>query len=124
MPVSDGLKPIRWVGSSREALRRFPAAVRQNMGYALYLAQKGEKAGDTKPLKGIVQGAGILEVVEEREGNAYRAVYTVRFAGVIYVLHAFQKKSRKGIGTPKQAIDVIRARYERARQDYKARGTE
>ena len=94
--VND-LKPIRWVGASLGALRRFPATVRQNIGYALYLAQKGEKAGSAKPLKGIVKGAGVLEVVEEREGNAYRAVYTVRFEGAIYVLHAFQKKSKKGI---------------------------
>lgn len=94
------------------------------MGYALYLAQKGEKAGGAKPLKGIVRGAGVLEIVEDRDGNTYRAVYTVRFAGAVYVLHAFQKKSRKGIKTPKQKIELIRSRYERARLDYEERGTE
>jgi len=119
--MSDDLKPILFVGPSLRALRRFPSAVRQNMGYALYLAQKGDKSGSAKPLKGVTTGAGVLEVVEDHGGNAYRAVYTVRFEGVVYVLHAFQKKSKRGINTPKQTIDLIRARYEDARRDYEAR---
>ena len=122
--MSDELKPIRWVGASLRALRRFPAAVRHDVGYALYLAQKGEKAGSAKPLKGIVRGAGVLEIVEDRDGDTYRTVYTVRFEGAVYVLHAFQKKSRKGIETPKQTIELIRARYAQAKWDYEARGTE
>ena len=121
--MSDSLKPIRFVGSALGALKRFPAAVRQNMGYALYLAQKGEKSGSAKPLKGIAAGAGVLEVTDDHDGNAYRAVYTVRFEGVVYVLHAFQKKSKRGVKTPKQTIDLIRGRYEEARRDYEARKT-
>lgn len=121
--MSDDLRRLRWVGSSLRAVRRFPAPVRHDIGYALYLAQKGDKGANTKPFKGIVRGAGVLEIVEDHDGDAYRAVYTVRFEGAVYVLHAFQKKARKGIKTPKQTIDLIRNRYEQARQDYEARRT-
>ena len=87
------------------------------VGYALYLAQCGDKHPATKPLKGF-KGAGVLEVVEDFDGDTYRAVYTVKFAGVIYVLHAFQKKSKQGIATPKQDIDLIEARLKRAKEHY------
>jgi phage-related protein len=115
---SDDAKPLRWVSSAREDLKEFPAPVRQVMGTALYLAQTGGKHISAKPLKGIVKGAGVLEVVDDHDTNTYRTIYTVRFAGAVYVLHAFQKKSRKGIKTPVHEIDLIRARYEEARIAY------
>ena len=110
-------KPVRWVGSSRDDLREFPEEVRNRVGGALWEAQLGRKARYAKPLKGF-GGAGVLEVVDDFDGDTYRAVYTVRFAGVVYVLHAFQKKSRRGIATPRQEIMLIEARLQRAREDY------
>jgi phage-related protein len=87
------------------------------VGGALWDAQIGLKSPAAKPLKGF-GGAGVLEVVVDFDGNAFRTVYTVRFAEVVYVLHAFQKKSRQGIATPRGELDVIRARLARARKDY------
>lgn len=113
--MSALLKPIEWVGSSLEDLKDFPADVRQVIGYALYLAQCGEKYPSAKPLKGF-KGAGVLEVVEDFNGDTYRAIYTVRLTGAVYVLHAFQKKSKRGIATPKQDIDLIEARLKRAKE--------
>lgn len=110
-------KPVRWVGSSRDDLRSFPEAVRNRVGGALWEAQLGRKAPYAKPLKGF-GGAGVLEVVDDFDGDTYRAVYTVRFAGVVYVLHAFQKKSRRGIATPRQEIRLTEERLQRARKDY------
>lgn len=110
-------KPVRWVGSSREDLRSFPEEVRNRVGGALWEAQLGRKAPYAKPLKGF-GGAGVLEVVDDFDGVTYRAVYTVRFPGVVYVLHAFQKKSKRGITTPRQEIALIIQRLERARKDY------
>jgi phage-related protein len=115
--MSSFLKPVEWVGSSLEDLKEFPEAVQQVVGYALYLAQCGDKHPYTKPLKGF-KGAGVLEVVENFDTDTYRAVYTVKFAGVIYVLHAFQKKSKHGIATPKQDIDLIETRLKRAKEHY------
>jgi len=109
------MKPLVWVGSSLEDVRRFPEAVKRTMGYALYLAQAGGKHPDAKPLTGF-GGAGVLEVAEDFSGDTYRAVYTVRLAGAVYVLHAFQKKSRRGIATPRQDLDLIRARLRRAEE--------
>src|SRR6202166_4892241 len=93
-------KPVRRVGSSREDLRSFPEEVRRQVGGALWDAQLGLKAPFAKPLKGF-QGAGVLEVVDDFDGDTYRAVYTIRFAEVVYVLHVFQKKSKHGIATPR-----------------------
>jgi phage-related protein len=90
------------------------------MGYALYQAQVGLKASSAKPLRGF-GGAGILEIVEDYQTDTYRAVYTVRFSELVYVLHAFQKKSKKGIATPKPDIDLIRRRLKVAEEDYKMR---
>jgi phage-related protein len=87
--------------------------VRQVMGYALYLAQVGDKHLDAKPLKGFA-GAGVLEIVADYDGDAFRAVYTVRFADAVYVLHAFQKKSTRGIAIPKREIERIRQRLRQA----------
>ena len=110
-------KPVRWVGSSRDDLRAFPEEVRNRVGGALWEAQLGRKAPYVKPLKGF-GGAGVLEVVDDFDGDTYRAVYTVRFAGVVYVLHAFQKKSKRGIATPRQEMVLITQRLQRAREDY------
>lgn len=107
--MATPLKPLVWVATSREDLREFPDEVRRSMGYALYLAQVGKKHADAKPLKGF-GGAGVLEVVEDFDGNAYRAVYTVKLAGVVYALHAFQKKSRRGVKTPPADIEKVKAR--------------
>jgi phage-related protein len=96
-----------------------PGGPRTN-GPCLYQAQCGQEPVSAKALKGF-GGRGVLEVVEEFDGDTYRAVYTVRFAGLIYVLHAFQKKSKKGIATPKQTIEVIKSRLRDAEEDYRAR---
>jgi phage-related protein len=115
---NDDAKPLRWISSARDDLKEFPAPVRQIMGTALYLAQTGGKHLSAKPLRGITKGAGVLEVVDDHDTNTYRTVYTVRFADVVYVLHAFQKKSKKGVKTPVHEIELIRARYEQARIAY------
>lgn len=109
------LKPLRWVGSSRDDLLALPEEVRREVGYALFVAQNGEKADSAKPFKGF-GGGGVLEVVENHDGDTYRAVYTVRFAGAVYVLHAFQKKSKAGIKTPKKDMDLIEARLKAAQR--------
>ncbi|MDM3848051.1 MAG: type II toxin-antitoxin system RelE/ParE family toxin [Aphanizomenon gracile PMC649.10] len=114
---TEQIKPLEWVGSSLEDLKEFPEEVKGEIGYALYLAQIGDKHPDTKPLKGF-KGASVLEVVEDFDGDTYRAIYTVKLPKAVYVLHVFQKKSKHGIATPKQDIDLIEARLERAKQHY------
>jgi phage-related protein len=109
----SGLKPAYWIASSKEDLRTFPQSVQREIGRAIRVAQLGGKHEAAKPLKGF-QGAGVLEVVEDRGGGTYRAVYTVRLADAVYVLHAFQKKSTKGIQTPKHVIDLIKTRLRAA----------
>jgi len=120
MTAVPGLRPIVWMGSSRAELSAFPAEVKDAIGYALYLAQQGEKHPDAKPLRGF-GGAGVLEIVENYMGDTYRVVYTVRLKGRIYVLHAFQKKSKSGIGTPKSEIDLIKSRLRRAEEEHLGR---
>ena len=110
-------KPVRWVGSSKDDLSGFPEEVRRRVGGALWDAQRGLKAPYAKPLRGF-GGAGVLEIVDDYDGDTYRAVYTVRFAGVVYVLHAFQKKSKSGKATPKAELDLIKQRLKRATEDY------
>lgn len=110
-------KPLFWVGSSKRDLRRFPRGVRLTFGQALFDAQMGDKHPDAKPLKGF-KGAGVLEVVEDDDGKTYRAVYTVRFVGVVYVLHAFQKKSKKGIRTPAEDMEKVWSRLKDAEDDH------
>lgn len=102
-------KPVVWMGSSRKDLKTFPEDVQVHVGYALYGAQCGEEYASVKALKGF-GGRSVLEIVAPHEGDTYRAVYTVKFADAIYVLHAFQKKSKSGIATPKTEIDLIRRR--------------
>src|SRR5580658_4758438 len=103
------LKPMIWVGSSRKDIRAFPAPVQDHMGYALYVAQRGGKHRDTKTLAGF-GGAGVAEVVKDFRGDTFRAVYTVRFANAVYVLHAFQKKSKSGSETPRLDIELVKRR--------------
>ena len=111
-------RPVEFVGTARRALNAMPDEVKSVFGYAIFQAELGEKHPDAKPLKGF-GGAGVLEVVDDYQGDAYRAVYTVKFAGVVYVLHVFQKKSKKGISTPKEDLDLIRKRLKDAEQHYK-----
>lgn len=110
-------KPLRWIGSSRRDLKNFPAPARRNVGFALDFAQKGTKHPSAKPLQGF-GGGSVLEIIESFDGDAYRAVYTVRFHDAIYVLHAFKKKSRHGIKTPEREIDLIKQRLRQAEEDY------
>src|SRR5258707_9106295 len=103
------LRPLRWVGSSK----------RDNLGFALFLVQTGQHPPSAKPLKGM--GSGVVELVEQFDGDAYRAVYTVRFGEAVYVLHAFKKKSKTGIKTPQGDIDLIKRRLRDAEQDHAER---
>ena len=105
-------KPLIWIGDSLTTLQNFPEDVQDEIGFALFQAQTGEKHIRAKPLKGL--GAGILEVVSDHRGDTFRAVYTVRLAGRIYVLHTFQKKSKTGIATPKAEMDLVKQRLKRA----------
>jgi len=111
------LKPLFWISGSRKNLQDFPDDVKNIVGFALWQAQIGEKHIDAKPLKGF-QGAGVLEIVEDYDGNTYRCVYTVRFSRIVYALHAFQKKAKKGIKTPKHEIDLVEKRLKLAKQHY------
>ena len=110
-------KPVFWVASSRKDLKRFPKTVRQTVGQALFDAQTGGKHPDAKPLRGF-HGAGVLEVVANADGGTYRAVYTVKFAGAVYVLHAFQKKSKRGSKIPAEEIEKVKARLKEAEKHY------
>ena len=114
------LKSLIWIGSSRKDLNSFPEDVKDVMGYALYEAQLGLKARSAKPLRGF-GGAGILEIVEDYQTDTYRAVYTVKFSEFVYVLHTFQKKSKKGVATPKADMNLIKRRLIMAEEDYKLR---
>jgi phage-related protein len=110
-------KPLHWVGSSKRDFLEFPAAVKGDMGNALGLAQFGGTAPTAKPWKGL--GPGVLEIVESHDGNAYRAVYTVKLEKAVYVLHAFQKKSPSGIRTAQRDVDLVTDRLRTAEKDYK-----
>jgi phage-related protein len=114
-----GEKPLFWLGSSKGDLLEFPEAVKDEIGVALSVAQFGGKHPKAKAWKG--EGPGVLEVVEDHDGNTYRAVYTVRFKEALYVLHAFQKKSPKGIKTAQTDVDLISRRLNSAKKDYEAR---
>ncbi len=112
------VKPAFSVGSSRQDLRDMPDLVQHRVGQALYDAQVGRKAPHAKPLRGY-RGAGVLEIVEDNEGDTYRAVYTVRFAGAVYVLHAFQKKSTRGIKTSASDRALIEQRLKEAEEHHR-----
>lgn len=106
-------RPVVWLGPTRRDIRAFPTAVRRDIGHALYTAQRGETDPAAKPLRGF-SGGSVLEVVADHRGDTWRAVYTVRYAGAIYVLHAFQKKAKRGIATTKKDIDLINQRLAEA----------
>jgi phage-related protein len=112
-------KPLHWVGSSKRDLLRFPAGVVDDIGYALGVAQFGGYPPSAKPWKGL--GPGVLEIVEDDDSGAYRALYTVRFRKAIYVLHAFQKKSPSGVRTARTDVELIGERLRAAKEDYEAR---
>jgi len=107
--MDDDIKSLKWIGSSYKDLKAMPVTIQQRMGYSLHLAQTGDKGDNTKVLKGF-GSAGVLEVIESASGGTCRAVYTVRFESVVYVLHCFQKKSVKGIATPKPDRELIKER--------------
>jgi phage-related protein len=107
------LKPLKFVGSSKKDLSAFPDEAKQEMGHSLYLAQQGGRALNAKILQGFGSG-GVVELVEDHDGNTYRCVYTTKMKDVIVVLHAFQKKSKRGIETPRHEVDLIHARFREA----------
>lgn len=111
------MKPVEWVASSLADLNAFPEDVRRAFGQSLFEAPLGGKHPAAKPLK-VFRGAGVLEIVEDHDGDTYRAVYTVRLVGMVYVLHAFQKKSKRGIATPQHEMDLIRQGLRLAEQQH------
>ncbi len=111
-------EPVEWIGSARSDLRKFPPEVRRVMGQAIDDAQLGLESPAAKALRGF-GGRGVLEIVDDFDGDTYRAFYTIKLAGVVYVLHAFQKKSKKGIATPQHQIDLIKARLKRAEDHHR-----
>jgi phage-related protein len=115
--MKEDLKPVFWMGSSLKETKSFPEPVRREIGHALYAAQQGETDPSAKPLTGF-GGATVMEIVAPFDGNTWRAIYTVRLRDVVYVLHAFQKKSKLGIATPKAEIELIRQRLTAAEQHY------
>jgi phage-related protein len=117
--ASPSVKPVVSTGSAKADLCTFPEEVKDSIGFALYVAQQGGKHAAAKPLRGF-GGAGVLEIVEDHDGDTYRAVYTVRLAGRVYVLHAFQKKSKTGMETPKAEINLIQSRLKRAEEEHAA----
>jgi len=114
------MKPVVWIGSSREDLRAMPLQVRRDIGQALYTAQQGDTDPAAKPLKGF-GGARVMEIVERHRGDAFRAVYTANFVEAIYVLHVFQKKSKHGIAMPKPDMELIRTRFAEAERLHRER---
>ena len=114
------MRAVHWMGASLTDLRAFPDDVQDEIGHALLKAQRGGKSSKAKPLQGF-HGAGVLEIVENHDGDTYRAVYTVKMAAAIYVLHCFQKKSKRGVATPKHDLDLIEQRMKLAVADAKGR---
>jgi phage-related protein len=111
------MKPVFWMGGSRKDLKQFPDDVQDVVGQNLPAVQLGARPKDAKALKGF-GGAGVLEIAEDFDGDAYRAVYTVKFVGAVYVLHCFQKKSKHGIATPQHELDLVRGRLKMAEEHY------
>jgi len=114
--MHDDLKPLDFIGSSGKDLRKFPSTVRDDIGFDLYEVQRGKTPRTAKPLKGI---PGVMELVERYRKDTYRAVYVTNIGIVVYVLHCFKKKSKRGIKTPKEDIDLIRQRLRLAREHSK-----
>lgn len=112
-------KPLRWVGSAKRDLDSMPEGIKDIFGHAIDLAQAGGRHPDAKTMAGF-GSAGVVEVVADFRSSTFRAVYTVKFADIVYVLHCFQKKSKSGIKTPKEDMDLINARLKAARLDFEA----
>jgi phage-related protein len=119
--MNDTPKPLVWVASSRRDFRAFPEEVKSGMGYALFMAQLGGRHRTAKTLKGHGGGA-VIEIIDDHDGDTYRMVYTVRFASAVYVLHAFQKKSKKGIATPQTDLRLIDQRLREAERLHEEQG--
>ena len=117
MANNPNLKQLIFITSAKKALQEFPLTVRRDIGFALYEVKQGKTPRNVKPLKGF-GGAGVVEIIDDYDGDTYRAVYTVKFQKIIYILHCFQKKSKKGIATPKQEIDLIKQRLKQAEIGY------
>jgi phage-related protein len=112
------MRPLVWLGTSHNAVRSFSGQVRKDVGYALYAAQRGGIDPSAKPLKGF-GGRSVVEIVADDADGTYRAVYTVKFEEAVYVLHAFQKKSTKGIATSKADIELIKKRLKLAEEQHR-----
>jgi phage-related protein len=110
--IKDAPRPVVWLGDSLKQVKSFPTEVRREIGVALYDAQKGDKSSDAKPFKSV--GSGVFEIVTRFDTNTYRTVYAVQIGERIYILHAFQKKAKKGRKTPGQEVDLIKRRYKQA----------
>jgi len=119
MNIPPEIKPVTWAPGTKKALLSFPKPVITEIGYALHQAQIGEKSIDAKPIKGL--GSGVLEIIEDHNTDTYRAIYTVRFEKAVYVLHCFQKKSKSGISTPQQDMELVKKRLKEAEAIYKER---
>ena len=109
----EAVRELVWVGTTKDDLKGFPKPVQQAMGLALYRVQQGRTPATAKPLKGF-GGAGVLEIVDDFDGDTYRTVYTVRLATAVYALHVFQKKATRGIATPQRELELVRARLRQA----------
>jgi phage-related protein len=110
---TDMLKPLKFVSHSKKDLSDFPDTVKQDVGHALFIAQEGGRAASVKTLQGF-GGGSIVEIVEDHDGDTYRCVYTTKLSDVIAVLHAFQKKSKHGIATPKHEMELVAKRLKLA----------
>ena len=117
--ASNTIRPLVWMGSSKRDYRAFPEDVKGSFGFALYLAQTGGRALHAKPFKSL--GGGVVELVQDYDKGTYRAIYTIRFSGTVYVLHAFQKKSKRGIGTTRQDVEMVRRRLRDAEMLHRSR---
>jgi phage-related protein len=117
--VSRSIRPLLWVASSQRDYRDFPPRVQDSLGFELFLTQTGQHPPSAKPLRGMA--GGTLELIGDFDGDTYRAVYTVRFAEAVYVLHAFKKKAKRGIKTPKSDLDLIKSRLRDAARDHAER---
>ena len=118
--MQSGPRNLVWIGSTRGDVRAFPRPVRRAVGHALYAAQEGEVDPSAKPLSGF-GGASVMEIVAQHRGGTRRAVYTVRYPEAIYVLHVFQKKSKRGVATVKKDIALIRQRLSEAERQHRLR---
>jgi phage-related protein len=117
--IARPIRPLLWIASSRRDYRAFPARVQDNLGFELFLVQTGQHPPSAKPLRGL--RGGTVELIEDFDGDTYRAVYTIRFSEAVYMLHAFKKKSKRGSKTPRSDIDLVKRRLRDAEQDYALR---